>query len=155
MGNLRRVGLVVISVLFFLLPASVMARELPTDPERLVIETGNGPVAFTVELALTAQDRASGLMNRTSMAPDHGMLFKFDQTREVLMWMKNTPLSLDMLFIDEAGTVIRIAERTEPYSETIIPSVGPVRYVLELNGGTTSLRGISVGDTARHRVIGK
>jgi len=153
MGNLRRVALVLLSLVIFAAP--VVAKVLPTDLERLVIETGDGPVEFSVELALTPADRASGLMNRTSMAADHGMLFRFDQTREVLMWMKNTPLSLDMLFIDEAGTVIRIAERTEPYSEAIIPSAGPVRYVLELNGGMASQRGISVGDTVRHRVIGE
>jgi len=153
MGSFKRLALLLLSLVIFSVP--VVAKVLPTDAEPLVIETGNGPVEFSVELALTPADRASGLMNRTSMAAEHGMLFKFDQTRQVLMWMKNTPLSLDMLFIDEAGTVIRIAERTEPFSETIIPSIGPVRYVLELNGGTTSQRGISVGDTVRHRVIDK
>ncbi|MEM5472707.1 DUF192 domain-containing protein [Hoeflea sp. AS60] len=132
-----------------------MAEQLPTDSERLVIETQNGPVAFAVELALTADDRATGLMNRQSMPADHGMLFKFDQTRQVLMWMKNTPLPLDMIFISEDGTVARIAEETTPFSETIIPSVEPVRYVLELNGGTAASRGLSVGDMVRHRVIGK
>ncbi|SOE08357.1 hypothetical protein SAMN05877838_0070 [Hoeflea halophila] len=153
MGSLQRLALIFLSLLvFFAAPA--IAKVLPTDPEPLVIETGSGPVEFSVELALTPADRASGLMNRTSMAADHGMLFKFDQTRKVLMWMKNTPLPLDMLFIDESGTVVRIAERTEPYSETIIPSVSPVRYVLELNGGTASPRGISVGDLVRHRAIG-
>jgi uncharacterized membrane protein (UPF0127 family) len=155
MRNFKQVALLFLSVLIFAMPVSVVAAELPTDPERLVIETGAGPVAFSVELALSAADRASGLMNRQSMAADHGMLFKFDQSRQVLMWMKNTPLPLDMLFIDEAGVVIRIAKETTPFSETIIPSGGPVRYVLELNGGTTGKRGISAGDRARHRVISK
>lgn len=151
MGSFKRLALFFLSLVLFAAP--VTAGVLPTDAEPLVIETGSGTVEFSVELALTAADRASGLMNRTSMADDHGMLFKFDQTRKVLMWMKNTPLPLDMLFIDESGTVTRIAERTEPFSETIIPSLGPVRYVLELNGGTASQRGISVGDVVRHRVI--
>ena len=132
-----------------------MGRVLPTDSERLVVETGNGPVDFSVELALDPADRASGLMNRKSMAADHGMLFKFDQSRQVLMWMKNTPLPLDMLFIDETGVVIRIANNTTPFSEAVIPSGGPVRYVLELNGGTSEKRGISAGDRVRHRVISK
>jgi hypothetical protein len=135
--------------------ASAMAEPLPTDVERLVIETRSGPVAFSVELALTPDDRANGLMNRQSMAADHGMLFKFEQTRPILMWMKNTPLSLDMLFIDADGKVVGVAKETTPFSEAIIPSPEPVRYVLELNGGTAAERGISVGDAARHRVIGK
>ena len=153
MRSLKQAILFFVSVLIFVTP--VAAAELPTDSEPLIIETRDGSVSFTVELALSAADRASGLMNRTSMAADHGMLFKFDQSRQVLMWMKNTPLPLDMLFIDEAGVVVRIAEDTTPYSEAIIPSGGPVRYVLELNGGTTVKRGISVGDMARHRVISK
>jgi len=155
MRNLKQVALFFVSLLIFAMPGPAFAAELPTDAERLVIETGAGPVAFTVELALSPADRASGLMNRTSMAADHGMLFKFDQSRQVLMWMKNTPLPLDMLFIDEAGTVVRIAKETTPYSEAIIPSGGAVRYVLELNAGTADRRGISAGDMARHRVIGK
>lgn len=155
MRNFKQVAIHIVTVLTFLLPVISMAAQLPTDSERLVIETRNGPVTFSVELALTADDRASGLMNRPSMAADHGMLFKFDQTRQVLMWMKNTPLALDMIFIDADGVVARIAEDTTPFSETIIPSVSPVRYVLELNGGTAAKRGISAGDKVRHRVIGK
>jgi uncharacterized membrane protein (UPF0127 family) len=93
-------------------------------------------------------------MDRQSMAADHGMLFRFDQTRDVLMWMKNTPLSLDMLFIAENGRIARIAENTVPFSETIIPSGSPVRYVLELNAGTAAKTGVAVGDRVRHRVIG-
>lgn len=135
--------------------ASAQAEVLPTDPEPLVITTGNGPVAFSVELALTPETRASGLMHRQSMDPDHGMLFRFDQTRQVLMWMKNTPLPLDMLFIDDAGTIVGIAEDTTPFSENVIASPGPVRYVLELNAGIVEMKGISVGDTARHSAIRK
>ncbi len=155
MRTFSQAAALVLSLLIFAMPASVIAAQLPTDSERLVIETKNGPVAFTVELALTGDDRASGLMNRQSMPADHGMLFRFDQTRPVLMWMKNTPLPLDMVFIDEDGVVARIAEETTPFSEAIIASPGPVRYVLELNGGTAAKEGISVGNTVRHRVISK
>ena len=155
MRNFKQVAIYIFSILIFACPVISMAAQLPTDSERLVIETRNGPVAFSVELALTADDRATGLMNRQSMPADHGMLFKFDQTRQVLMWMKNTPLPLDMIFIDADGVVVRIAEDTTPFSETIIPSVAPVRYVLELNGGTAAKRGIATGDQVRHRVIGK
>ncbi|MDP2118289.1 MAG: DUF192 domain-containing protein [Hoeflea sp.] len=134
---------------------AAVAQTLPTDAEPLVITTRNGDVSFTVELALTPETRASGLMHRQSMGADHGMLFRFDQTRQVLMWMKNTPLPLDMLFIDDAGTIVGIAQDTTPFSEAVISSPGPVRYVLELNAGTTGRKAISVGDTARHRVIGE
>lgn len=155
MRNLKRADVLILSVLLFSIPVSVIGAQLPTDPERLVIETSSGPVAITVELALTADDRASGLMNRESMASDHGMLFKFDQTRPILMWMKNTPLPLDMLFLDSTGIVVGIAKDTTPFSESIIPSPAPVRYVLELNAGTADKRGISVGNRAHHRVISK
>lgn len=145
-----------LSVAFVFTPqASALADVLPTDPEPLVIVTGNGPVSLSVELALTPQTRASGLMHRQSMAADHGMLFRFDQTRQVLMWMKNTPLPLDMFFIDDKGTIVGIAKRTTPFSEKVISSPGPVRYVLELNAGSADRKGIRVGDRARHRVIGK
>jgi len=155
MRKLKQAAALVLSILMLAFATPAMAAQLSTDSEHLVIQTQNGPVAFEVELALTASDRASGLMNRESMPSDHAMLFKFDQTRPVLMWMKNTPLPLDMVFIDSDGVVARIAEDTEPFSETIIPSVAPVRYVLELNGGTAAKRGISVGNKVRHRVIGK
>lgn len=155
MRNLQQVAIHIVSILIFAFPVISMAAQLPTDSERLVIETRSGPVAFTVELALTADDRATGLMNRQSMPADHGMLFKFDQTRQVLMWMMNTPLPLDMIFIDADGVIARIAEDTTPFSKDIIPSVTPVRYVLELNGGTAVKRGISAGDKVIHRVIGK
>ena len=133
--------------------APVLAATMPTDSEPLVITTTAGPVSFGVELALTAADRATGLMHRQDMAADHGMLFRFDQTRQVLMWMKNTPLPLDMLFIDDDGTIVGIAKDTTPFSEAIIASPGPVRYVLELNAGTAERMGIAVGDVARHRAI--
>lgn len=132
-----------------------LAGVLPTDAERLVIDTGKGPVSFSVELALTPETRATGLMHRQSMPADHGMLFRFDRTRQVLMWMKNTPLPLDMVFIDARGRVSGVAADTTPFSETIIASPGPVRYVLELNAGTAMQMGISVGDMVRHRVIGR
>lgn len=135
--------------------AGAVAGTTSVDSEFLVIETRAGPVSFSVELALTPDQRATGLMNRTSMAADHGMLFRFDQTRPVLMWMKNTPLSLDMLFIDDTGTVVGVAPDTVPFSETIVPSPGPVRYVLELNAGTARKHGIVAGDKARHPAIGE
>lgn len=138
----------------FVLPASGVAKTLPTDRDPIIVETGYGPVEFSVELALTPADRSTGLMNRQSMPETHGMLFRFERTRQVLMWMKNTPLPLDMVFINEEGVVAGIAADTTPFSEAIIPSPGPVRYVLELNAGTAARTGIRAGDKVRHRVVG-
>jgi uncharacterized membrane protein (UPF0127 family) len=154
MRHFKQVAAFLVFLFLSLGPGALVAGPLPVDSERLFIDTSKGPVGFTVELALTPENRATGLMDRQSMAADHGMLFRFDQTRDVLMWMKNTPLSLDMLFIAENGRIARIAENTVPFSETVIPSGSPVRYVLELNAGTAAKTGVAVGDRVRHRVIG-
>lgn len=153
MRHFKQVAAFLVFLFLSLGHGALVAGPLPVDSERLFIDTSKGPVGFTVELALTPENRATGLMDRQSMAADHGMLFRFDQTRDVLMWMKNTPLSLDMLFIAENGRIARIAENTVPFSETIIPSGSPVRYVLELNAGTAAKTGVAVGDLVRHRVI--
>jgi uncharacterized membrane protein (UPF0127 family) len=154
MRHFKQVAAFLVFLFLSLGPGALVAGPLPVDSERLFIDTSKGPVGFTVELALTPENRATGLMDRQRMAADHGMLFRFDQTRDVLMWVKNTPLSLDMLFIAENGRIARIAENTVPFSETIIPSGSPVRYVLELNAGTAAKTGVAVGDRVRHRVIG-
>lgn len=132
---------------------SAFAVEFTVSPEPLVIETAKGPVSFTVELALTREERAQGLMNRETMASDHGMLFEFDETRDVMMWMKNTILPLDMVFIGEDGKVAGVAADAVPYSEAIISSPGPVRYVLELNAGVSAKEGIAAGDVVVHPVV--
>ncbi|WP_412049016.1 DUF192 domain-containing protein [Hoeflea sp. Naph1] len=153
-GTAVRTVRVFCACLMLAVGAATVALALPIDSEKIVIETSSGTVAFSVELALSPADRSTGLMNRESMPSDHGMLFRFEQSRQVLMWMKNTPLSLDMLFLDDQGTVAGIAADTVPFSEAIIPSPGPVKYVLELNAGTAEQDGISIGDKVRHRVIG-
>lgn len=92
-------------------------------------------------------------MFRESMPQDHGMLFDFETEQPVAFWMKNTPLPLDMLFIDRTGTVVHIAKGTIPYSETPIPSTRPVRAVLELNAGTADRLGITSGAKVRHPIF--
>jgi uncharacterized membrane protein (UPF0127 family) len=87
------------------------------------------------------------------MPADHGMLFDFGTTRPVLMWMKNTPLPLDMLFLDAKGAVVSIQENAVPYSEAIIDSRAPVKYVIELNGGTAAKLGLKVGDKVSSATI--
>jgi uncharacterized membrane protein (UPF0127 family) len=121
----------------------------------LAIETASGARhRFTVEFADTDARRAQGLMYRERMAPDAGMLFDFQQDQLVAMWMRNTRIPLDMLFIDRAGRVVNIRERAVPFSEESIYSAGPVRAVLELNGGTVARLGIRPGDRVRHAMFG-
>lgn len=103
--------------------------------------------ALTIELALSNAERMQGLMYRKAMPADHGMLFDFGEERLVTMWMRNTVLPLDMLFIDEKGVVQSVRERAVPFSESIISSGGDVRYVLEVNAGTVKRLGIGPGST--------
>jgi uncharacterized membrane protein (UPF0127 family) len=114
---------------------------------RLAILTDAGPRNFDVELAVTPKQRMQGLMFRRELAPDAGMLFDFESNSErASMWMKNTYIPLDMLFIKADGEIESIAERTVPHSLEPISSLGPVRYVLEVNGGTAARLGIRPGD---------
>lgn len=113
----------------------------------LAIVTAGGRHEFTVELALTTQQHQQGLMFRRRLAPDAGMLFDFGpRPRRASMWMKNTYIPLDMLFIKPDGVIESIAQRTTPHSLEAISSRGMVRYVLEVNGGTAARLGITPGD---------
>jgi len=120
------------------------------DLHTLEIVSKSGVHVFSVELAVTDAERARGLMFRRELPDGKGMLFDFGRDREVAMWMKNTLIPLDMLFITADGRILRIAERTEPMSARIIPSGGPVRAVLELIGGTAKKYGIAAGDRVAH-----
>jgi uncharacterized membrane protein (UPF0127 family) len=142
-----------VALLLFVL-ASALALSATFTTEELTIRKADGTTAaFTVELAVSADQRAQGLMNRKEMAADHGMLFDFGLTRRVAMWMKNTYLPLDMLFIAEDGTISRIAADTVPQSEAIIDSREPVHFVLELNAGTAARLGIASGDKVESATI--
>ncbi|KAA0694544.1 DUF192 domain-containing protein [Neorhizobium sp. P12A] len=124
--------------------------------ETLTITPAKGEARkFTVELALTDAQREYGLMFRKSMPADHGMLFDFGTSRQVMMWMENTQLPLDMLFLDEKGTVTHIQANAVPYSEDIIDSGQPVKYVIELNGGIVKKLGLAVGDRVSSPTIAK
>ena len=120
----------------------------------LSVVTGRGSYDFSVELAITPEQREQGLQGRRDLAPGTGMLFDFKSPRPVYMWMKNTFIPLDMLFIDAEGRVANIAERTVPMSLATIASHGPVRAVLELNGGTARRLGIKPGDRVLHPMFG-
>ncbi|RMD64741.1 MAG: DUF192 domain-containing protein [Alphaproteobacteria bacterium] len=121
------------------------------EREALIIETAQGVRhAFTVEVAVTPEQKAQGLMFRRTLAPDAGMLFLYRIEWPVAMWMKNTYIPLDMLFIGRDGRIRDIAERTVPGSLQAIAPDAPVLAVLELNGGTVERLGIKVGDRVIH-----
>ncbi len=122
--------------------------------EGLEIHRQDGKVfSFVVELATDNAEREQGLMNRDQMKSDRGMLFDFGKSRQVYMWMKNTYLPLDMLFISDKGAITHIRANTLPLSEDIIDSHGAVRFVLEINSGIAQTLGIKVGDRVRSMQI--
>nr|WP_321525660.1 DUF192 domain-containing protein [uncultured Cohaesibacter sp.] len=127
--------------------------EYLSDQTHLIIQSANGNSAFVVELALDDATRMKGLMFRTSLADGHGMLFDFDATEPVFMWMKNTYISLDMIFAEEDGTIHHIVKGTTPLSESVIGSAGPVRYVLEVPKGTADKLVIKPGDKMLHQLF--
>ena len=112
----------------------------------LVLKTDSGDHSFNIEVATTDRERALGLMFRRSLPENAGMLFLYDQAQPAAMWMKNTLIPLDMVFISADGKVHRIEQNAEPFSTSLIPSEGPVVGVLELNGGEAAKIGLKRGD---------
>ena|SRR5215831_14058118 len=138
-------AVVVACLVVLLWPARVPTAQVP-EQQTLEIVSKTGIHVFMVDVAVTDEDRARGLMYRRSLPESYGMLFDFKRDQEVTMWMKNTYVSLDMIFIQSDGRIRRIAENTEPESERIISSGGPVRAVLEVVAGTARKLGIERGD---------
>ena len=123
--------------------------------EKLVIITRDGVHHdFNVEMATGSKQQTVGLMFRKSVAPDGGMLFDWGSPRDSQMWMRNTLVPLDMVFINADGTIRSIAENTVPESLAVIDSRGPVRATLELAAGTTARLDIRVGDKVEQRIFG-
>lgn len=122
--------------------------------EKLVVVTKDGARhEFTVEMALSPEQQTVGLMFRTNVPADGGMLFDWGVPRDSTMWMRNTVSPLDMLFINDDGTIRRIAEDTVPQSLAMIESRGPVRATLELAAGTAKRLGIRVGDRVEQGIF--
>lgn len=124
----------------------------PTEP--LTITTASGVHRFAVEVMRTDEQRELGLMYRRSLAADHGMLFAFGTMQPEMMWMKNTYLPLDMIFMDKTGRVTSIIANARPLSEQILTSGGPVYSVLEVNAGTAAKIGLKVGDSVKNELFG-
>jgi len=121
----------------------------------LTITGAGGSHKFQIELATDNAQREQGLMFRQSMAPDAGMLFIYDSAQPVAMWMENTYIPLDMLFIAADGHIVNIRQRAVPHSQENILSDGPVKAVLELNGGTVSRLDIKPGDMVAGSGLGQ
>lgn len=141
--------LMLVSISIFPVNTSLMAAP-KMRVETVVVVTSTGRHAFTAEIADTAPLRRQGLMQRTKLAPDHGMLFDNNVDREMHMWMRNTLLALDMIFITKNGLVVKVAKNTVPHSENVISSDVPVRGVFEVIAGTADRINLKPGDRIEH-----
>jgi uncharacterized membrane protein (UPF0127 family) len=152
---MRRCLLVLLSALCVLgLSVAGPAGQLAAaELQPLEIASKSGVHVFAVELASTPQEQATGLMFRRELPEGRGMLFDFHRDQPTSFWMKNTYIPLDMIFIRGDGRILRIAENTVPLSETLIPSGGPVRAVLEVIAGTAKRLGIAPGDRVGHPIF--
>ncbi|MDA0708267.1 MAG: DUF192 domain-containing protein [Proteobacteria bacterium] len=131
----------------FVIPSVSVAQSGVNFPlSELSIQSGDNTNTFQIEVAANDAQREYGLMFRKSLPENQGMFFIYDQKREITMWMKNTFISLDIIFINDQGEIMRIARSTQPMSVTLIPSYGEAKAVLELNAGITSKLGIEAGD---------
>ena len=139
------IGLVLGSIIK---PASA---EFRRETLTLVLGGGSGAkVPIDIEVAASSEEKSQGLMFRRSLGDRQGMLFEYEGPQEITMWMKNTYIPLDMVFIRTDGTVHRIAAMTEPFSEDVIASMGDAIAVLELNGGAAGRLGLKPGDRIEH-----
>lgn len=154
LGGLKRIDkFVTFSIISLLLTVGISQAgfaqtNFPKD--NLSIQTQETVYEFDIELAVDDSHRQYGLMFRNKLPEMSGMLFVYDRRRKLSMWMKNTFISLDILFIDDEGKIINIEKSAQPRSLSIIRSEGPAKAVLELNGGLTDKLGILVGDEIIH-----
>ncbi|WP_022710914.1 DUF192 domain-containing protein [Pseudochrobactrum sp. AO18b] len=137
----------------FAVSAQEEPMRVPVDVQALKIQTASGEKSFGLEIADTDQKRSAGLMYRKDFPADRAMIFVFSEERPVMMWMANTPLPLDMLFVRNDGSIARLAENTVPFSKDIVASGEPVAFVIEVNAGIAAKLGIKAGDTVKHRII--
>lgn len=144
----RRAAMGLAAAAVFLLAPPAFAQTC--EANALELRDNGASARFEIELAITPAEQAKGLMYRESMPQFSGMLFIYDQPRSVSFWMKNTLIPLDMLFIDSRGVVQRIQENAEPLSTVPIPGGANIQYVLEINGGVSSMLGFGVGAEIRY-----
>ena len=152
----RRLDAVPAAIGLLLLAALILfaaGRAPAADVQTLEIASKSGVHPFAVEVAVNDEERARGLMFRKELPEGRGMLFDFKNEQPVAFWMKNTYVPLDMIFIRADGRILRIAENTEPLSERLVPSGGPVLGVLEVIAGTAKKFGIQPGDRVSYPIF--
>ena len=150
---MKRLLFALIALLVVAMPA-VAQDDVTFETDTLTITSVEGQVhEFNIEVAKTGPQRGRGLMFREEMADDAGMLFIYSRPKVISMWMQNTILSLDMIFIDSGGKIVRIAENTVPYSTAIVGSGGLAQFVLEVKAGTAARLGLAPGDEVYSRAM--
>jgi hypothetical protein len=150
-GAAHRAALLVAGVLLL---SPVPPADAKMRVDRLSIVAADGrKVPIDIEVAEDQKEKALGLMFRTELADGRGMLFPYGEPRELSMWMHNTYIPLDMLFILPDGVIHRIESRAEPLSDRVINSGGPVAAVLELAGGAAERLGIKAGDRVQYPIF--
>ncbi|CAN5268316.1 DUF192 domain-containing protein [soil metagenome] len=156
MTGLRRL---ILTGLLLVVAACAPGSKAPVDAagqpmEALSITTASGAHPFWVEIADDEAERQRGLMFRPPLEADRGMLFEFDAAGEQGFWMRNTPSSLDIVYIGADGRIVSIAHHTTPFSEATLPSNGPAKGVLEVRAGRMDEIGAKPGDTVHHPFFG-
>ncbi len=150
----------ILSALFLSLATPALAQTSKDDvvdfgePVPLTIVSKDSQHVFQIERAITLDQQARGMMFRESMDPDSGMLFEFDEPKIATIWMKNTPLPLDILFVRSNGKILKIEHMAQPYKLRSASSEAIVAAVLELQGGRSKELGIMPGDTIQHEFFG-
>lgn len=129
---------------------ATIANASPCAPTAVDLRGDWGQAHFTVEIADDAQEQAKGLMFRERLAASAGMLFTYKSPHHAVFWMQNVPISLDMVFVDQAGVVTHVAHNARPFDESRIDGGEDVLMILEINGGMAKALGISIGTELRH-----
>ncbi|WP_019218602.1 DUF192 domain-containing protein [Bartonella florencae] len=160
MLKLFRRGIIIILALFCILEVSVAVAkkpmEIPVHPVPLKIQTKQGVISYRVEIAFTPSQAAAGLMYRTNFPRDRAMIFRnqaSNDEQKMFMWMANTPLPLDMIFLNAEGIIVSIVEKTSPFSTDVISSRVPATFVIEVNAGEVSEKKIEKGQRFLHPEI--
>ena len=148
-------ALIFILIYSFISINTLQANNLQFKKDILLIKTETSKYIFNIELAVTPQERNIGLMNRSKIRQNEGMLFIYPKNQIIKMWMKNTLIPLDMIFIKDDGEIEKIIKMTTPKDVTVLGPEVKLKAVLEINGGITSYLNIKKGDYVMHESLVK